>query len=220
MTSPTDHSSLGEGEIRDRIHKLSAAHDLLLSSLHDLTDEQCRQPSRLPDWTRGHVLTHLARNAEALNRLATGLVSGIPGVMYPDGPAGRNADIEAGSGRPASALVAHIAVASAVLDITIAQVTLASWQTGSIRGVTTDWPASQLLFMRRREVCAHLVDADVGVSFADLPADYLQSEVEWGRPRVVEAGAESALDSLPPAAAAAWVLGRETPPGLPAINWG
>jgi maleylpyruvate isomerase len=220
MTSPTDHSSLGEGDIRDRINKLSAAHDLLLSSLHDLTDEQCRQPSRLPDWTRGHVLTHLARNAEALNRLASGLVSGVAGVMYPDGPARRNADIEAGSGRPASALVAHIAVASAALDITISQVTLASWQTGSIRGVTTDWPAPQLLFMRRREVCAHLVDADVGVSFADLPVDYLQAEVEWGRPRVVEAGAEAALNSLRPAAAAAWMLGRETPPGLPAISWG
>jgi maleylpyruvate isomerase len=220
MTPPTDPSSLGEGDIRDRITNLSAAHDLLLSSLHDLTDEQCRQPSRLPDWTRGHVLTHLARNAEALNRLATGLVSGVPGVMYPDGPAGRNADIEAGSARPAVALIAHIAVASAVLDITISQVTLASWQTGTIRGVTTEFPASQLLFMRRREVCAHLVDADVGVSFADLPADYLQAEAEWGRQRVVEAGAEAALDALSPAAAAAWVLGRETPPGLPAISWG
>ncbi|HEX5383496.1 MAG TPA: maleylpyruvate isomerase N-terminal domain-containing protein, partial [Propionibacteriaceae bacterium] len=34
-----------------------------------VTDEQWRAPSRLPEWTRGHVATHIARHADAICRL-------------------------------------------------------------------------------------------------------------------------------------------------------
>ena len=34
------------------------------AAVRGLTDDAARAPSRLPGWTRGHVLTHLARNAE------------------------------------------------------------------------------------------------------------------------------------------------------------
>ncbi len=33
-----------------------------LGALTDLTDEDMRAPSQLPGWSRGHVVTHLARN--------------------------------------------------------------------------------------------------------------------------------------------------------------
>ena len=33
-----------------------------------VADEQWRAPSRLPDWTRGHVATHIARHADGLYR--------------------------------------------------------------------------------------------------------------------------------------------------------
>ena len=48
-----------------------------------LTDSQARAPSLLPGWTRGHVVTHLARNADALRNLLTWARTGIPTPMYP-----------------------------------------------------------------------------------------------------------------------------------------
>jgi len=40
------------------------------------------EPSALPGWTRGHLLTHLARNADALVNLLTWARTGIPTPMY------------------------------------------------------------------------------------------------------------------------------------------
>ncbi|MFF9641495.1 maleylpyruvate isomerase N-terminal domain-containing protein [Kitasatospora aureofaciens] len=44
-----------------RIH---AATGLLLRTAARLCDADARAPSLLPGWSRGHVLTHLARNAD------------------------------------------------------------------------------------------------------------------------------------------------------------
>ena len=56
-------------------------------------------PSRLPGWTRGPVVCHVARNAEGLVRLLHWARTGIETPMYPSMEA-RAADIEAGAGRP------------------------------------------------------------------------------------------------------------------------
>lgn len=41
------------------------AQERLLLRVAGLDDGAMRAPSRLPGWTVGHVLTHLARNADA-----------------------------------------------------------------------------------------------------------------------------------------------------------
>ena len=66
-----------------------------------LDDAAMLGPSRLPGWTRGHVLTHLARNADALVNLLTWARTGTPTPMYPSVES-RNAGIEAGAARPAA----------------------------------------------------------------------------------------------------------------------
>ena len=66
-----------------------------LGALSDLTDEDMRAPSLLPGWTRGHVVTHLARNADAFCNLLHWAESGQEHYMY-DSREQRNADIEAG----------------------------------------------------------------------------------------------------------------------------
>ena len=43
----------------------------LLAVVDKLGDEDLREPSTLPGWSRTHVIGHLARNAEALVRLGT-----------------------------------------------------------------------------------------------------------------------------------------------------
>ena len=92
MTNP------GRDLTRDLAH-VAAQTELLLDTARGLTDPDA--PSLCEGWSRGHVLSHVARNAQAIGRLAGWAVSGTPAAMYPGGAAGRDADIEAGAGRPA-----------------------------------------------------------------------------------------------------------------------
>jgi uncharacterized damage-inducible protein DinB len=55
------------------------SHQRLLESLDSLTDEQARQPSNLPEWSVGHVLTHIARNADSHVRMLQGAERGHDG---------------------------------------------------------------------------------------------------------------------------------------------
>ena len=54
------------------------------------------RPSLLPDWTVGHVLTHLARNADSMDRVLEAAERGDVVERYAGGGAGRDAEIEAG----------------------------------------------------------------------------------------------------------------------------
>jgi maleylpyruvate isomerase len=84
----------------------SATADLV-HSIGGLSDADVRAPSRLPGWTRGHVLTHLARNADGGTRLLTWARTGIPGYEY-ESLAARAAEIEQGADRPAAVLAADV----------------------------------------------------------------------------------------------------------------
>src|SRR3954447_4566989 len=46
-------------------------------AMEQLTDDDLRKPSRLPGWTRAHVVAHLARNADALINLCTWARTGV-----------------------------------------------------------------------------------------------------------------------------------------------
>ena len=80
------------------------AHDLLRSVVADLGDAEVRRASKLPGWSVGHVLTHLARNAEAMCRRIDAAVRSEVIDQYEGGRAGRAAEIEAGANRDAAAL--------------------------------------------------------------------------------------------------------------------
>ena len=50
--------------VAEVLDQLVLATGDLLGDIQDLSETSARAPSRLPGWSRGHVLTHLARNAE------------------------------------------------------------------------------------------------------------------------------------------------------------
>src|SRR5512132_902945 len=77
---------------------VSTATQRLLGDTILVADEQWRAPSRLPDWTRGHVATHIARHADGLYRLTEWALTGERRDMYPS-PEHRASEIEAGAGR-------------------------------------------------------------------------------------------------------------------------
>ncbi|WP_030562861.1 maleylpyruvate isomerase family mycothiol-dependent enzyme [Streptomyces aureocirculatus] len=82
----------------------------LLDSASALTDEEVRAPSPLPDWSRAHVLTHIARSADSRTRLLTAARTGLDLPQY-NGEAHRERDIEEGAGRPAAELVEDLETA-------------------------------------------------------------------------------------------------------------
>lgn len=86
------------------------------------TDADVRAPSMLPGWTRGHVLTHIARNADSIARTLSGALRGEIVARYPHGPDGRNADIEAGAGRGVTELIADVRDSADRLDRVFAAV--------------------------------------------------------------------------------------------------
>ena len=86
----------------------AAAQAALLEDIADLSDEVARRPSRLPGWTVGHVLTHIARNADSLVWRLEGAESGDLRDQYPGGLEQRSSDIEEGAARPAAELVRDV----------------------------------------------------------------------------------------------------------------
>jgi Mycothiol maleylpyruvate isomerase N-terminal domain len=60
-----------------------------------LDDARLREPSRLAGWSRGHVLSHLARNADALVNLLAWARTGVESRMYAT-PGDREEGINAG----------------------------------------------------------------------------------------------------------------------------
>jgi maleylpyruvate isomerase len=84
--------------LADNLTLLAHETSLLMRTAAGLDDESIRVPSLCEGWTRAHVLTHIARNADALGNLVSWAVTGTPRAMY-DSPEARDADIAAGSTR-------------------------------------------------------------------------------------------------------------------------
>ncbi|MGH3882478.1 MAG: maleylpyruvate isomerase family mycothiol-dependent enzyme [Pseudonocardiaceae bacterium] len=128
-----------------------------------------RGPSRLPGWTRGHVVTHVARNAEGLVRLLAWARTGIETPMYPSIQA-RAADIEAGAGRPQADQLDDLRSTAAAFAAAAQELSPKHWEAtvGTRHGPI---PASTVPWMRVREVWLHLVDLNVGIELDVLPGD-------------------------------------------------
>lgn len=128
-------------------------------------------PSLCTGWTRGHVLTHIARNADAVNNLVTWAVTGVETPMYPS-QAARAADIEAGAGRSIPELLADVEEASSRLHQAATQLRRKHESVVMhVDGESVPVRSVHLAGRRLREVVYHTVDLDAGFSFADIPSD-------------------------------------------------
>jgi maleylpyruvate isomerase len=131
-------------------------------------------PSSLPGWSRRHVAAHLSLNAEALGNLVEWARTGAERPMYPSAEA-RNADIEKAATRPADELRIWFDESAAGLVAAMATLTDKQWQAQVRTSRGAPIPASEIRWMRSREVLVHAVDFGAGLTFADLPADFLEA---------------------------------------------
>jgi maleylpyruvate isomerase len=159
-------------EISQALADIQAAAERLLATAARLTDTEVGEPSLLPGWTRGHVLTHIARNADGLANLLRWASTGTEIPMYASREK-RDADIEAGAGRGADALTADVRDSAAAFAEAAATVPERAW-TVLVRALRGDpFPASDVLARRLSEVEIHHVDLAVGYGPADWPAKFV-----------------------------------------------
>jgi len=119
-------------------------------------------PSVLPDWSRAHVIAHLALNGAGLARALEGVLAGNRVPMYVSG-ASRDADIaELAAARPAQ-IRARFAAATSWFQNVADELTDEHWATGAVLRVPDgpEWPAAEVPVARRREVEIH--HADLGL---------------------------------------------------------
>ena len=130
--------------------------------------------SLLPGWSRAHVAAHVARNAEALGRLAAWARTGVETPMYPD-PARRDDDIEISSRRPASDLRTDVAVTAAALDEALAALSGDRWRAQVRSASGRRIPATEIPWLRVREVWLHAVDLDADAALDRIPDGVVDS---------------------------------------------
>lgn len=136
----------------------------LLHTVSALTDDDLRQPSLLPGWTRGRVLQHLVHGAGAMRDL----IEGRPA---------RAGDPAGGDGRSVADLLADLRTSAAALR----EAALAQPEDRWDRPVEVPGagpvPAGQILVRRLVELELHHVDLDAGYRPADWPTTFNELEL-------------------------------------------
>jgi maleylpyruvate isomerase len=202
------------------------ATDRLLHTADTLTDDEVAGPSLLPGWTRGHVLAHVARNAEATVNLLTWARTGVRTPAYRS-PQARADAIEAGSGRRVAEQRRDVRDTAEQFAIAADAMPVEAWL-ATLDLPTGPEPAARIAWRRLREVEVHHVDLDAGYRPADWPPGFahrLLHEVVAGlaarsdapalrlRPDGLEEMHVGDRDrattvSGPPWSLAAWLIGR------------
>lgn len=162
MTSAAEHARRG-------IAASAVATDALATAVDKLDDISVRGPSLLPGWSRAHVVSHLARNADALVNLLIWARTGVEHPMYTS-RADRDADIEEGAIRSYRLLVEDLSAACDRFARAAGTMPDSAWATG-VTTWTATLKAAEVPWLRMREVWIHLVDLDAGVGFDAVPQD-------------------------------------------------
>lgn len=211
---------------RERVESwLDIENQRLLATVDTLWDSDLTAESSLPGWSLGHLLTHIARNADALGNLLHWARTGVETPMY-ESKEQRSDDINIGALRPAGKILADVVDSAARLQAAAAELEAADWtyEVRTAQGRTI--PAATVPWLRLREVAIHHVD--LGASFHDLPPDlvralirdvvnYTRSKRGWPSLRIksIDTGEVSEIGSGPAvditgsqADVLAWLIGR------------
>lgn len=204
-----------------QVEGCAQSHQLLLELADALTDEQCRAPSLLPKWSRAHVLSHLARNAESHAHLLECAERGEIAEQYPGGPVARENGIQSHAHDSAHDLVAALRSSIYALEGAWARASAVAWAGSGRQATGNIIPLADIVFLRWRECVIHLTDLDVGVGPETWPSLYVRTELDrqiklWAsRQPMGMTNFPAAAMELPETTRLAWLVGRAHPAGLP-----
>ncbi|MEL5953446.1 maleylpyruvate isomerase family mycothiol-dependent enzyme [Streptomyces sp. CLV115] len=176
---------------------------LVLAAVADLDEAGFSADSALPGWTRKHLAAHVAANADALCNLVHWAATGERTPMYASAGE-RAAGIAKGTALSAGQLRSWLTASAHRLADGLDRLTDEQWQHRVVTAQGRTVPATELPWMRSREVCVHAVDFATGTAFTDLPDGFLAALADEIRDRRGLAG----LPDGPLPEVTAWLAGR------------
>jgi len=167
--APPDEPAVDLEATLDALHR---SEQRLLRTVDSLTGDQWSEPSLLPGWTRGHVVAHLALNAEGLARAVDGLAHERVVPIYESNDR-RDADIEELSTADAPEIRERLFAAGQLLRDALGSLDESQWA-GTVARLPGGpfWSVSTVPGIRRREVEIHHADLDAGYGRRDWPPDF------------------------------------------------
>ena len=179
----------------------------LVATVERITDEQVRSPSRLPGWTVGHVLTHIARHADGHVRRLDGALRGEDVPRYTGGPAQRGREIDEGARRSVEAILADLDISQRRLEAVWDRSVADGWPHSALHG-DDHWPTTASPVRRLREIEMHHVDLGLGYQ----PSDWPEAYVAWELPKLLATVPPRVQRSDDARALLAWLSGRQPDP--------
>lgn len=211
---------------------LAAATERLLATALALPAADWAAPSLCADWTRGHVLAHLALNAEGLAGVLRGFRDGEAVPMYPS-DAARDGDIAVlATATPQEVLARLVAGCATLAEVVDVAADVPAGSTFERTPGGRLMPADGVPHLRLREVEIHHADLGAGYSASDWPPTtamaFLHDDAqrydgpgfhvvatdEPARWAFGSPAADAATVSGPLGALAWWATGREPAPVL------
>lgn len=178
---------------------------LMTDDIVALDERGYDRPSGLPGWSRRHLVAHVASNAEALGRLLTWALTGQPRPMYASSEQ-RAADIETGALLDAARLTEWFIRSADDLAHAVGELPTDAWDAKVTTAMGRTVPASDIPWMRSREVMVHAVDLVASTTFAELPGDFLaalRGDIVERRGSALPLDADGDPDQV-----TAWLAGR------------
>jgi maleylpyruvate isomerase len=154
------------------LSKIASATEQLLKTAGEFDDADVRQPSLLPGWSRGHVLTHIARNADGGTRMLSWARTGVETPEYASKQV-RAEEIEAGSRRAAKSLLVDVRDSASRFADAYEAMSEEAWSR-SLRWTSgKERPAYRAADARLTEVFVHHVDLRAGFRPGHWPAEFV-----------------------------------------------
>ncbi|MGK4579517.1 maleylpyruvate isomerase family mycothiol-dependent enzyme [Kitasatospora sp. HPMI-4] len=158
--------------MRSIIEEVAHSGARFTAGLAELTDEEVTAPSALPGWTRGHVITHVARSIDAyLWLLAVAATGAEPAPRTGAEELARA--VREGAGRSAAELAADVRSRLGLLAEAAEAMPAERWETQVTALAGWRHPAWYTLRRCLRELETHHVDLDIGYRTADWPGPYV-----------------------------------------------
>lgn len=162
---------------RVRERKREATQALLGDTIR-LGDDQWQEPSRLAGWTRAHVATHVARNAEALCRAVDALLNGRPRMLYAS-RSQADEDIEVGSRRTGLDLQIDLDTSAGRLNAAFDDLEASEIMTPTVLTERLRVPAQWWIVARLSEVVLHHIDLACGLEVDQIDPQLARWLLAW-----------------------------------------
>ncbi|HEY2813465.1 MAG TPA: maleylpyruvate isomerase family mycothiol-dependent enzyme [Acidimicrobiales bacterium] len=207
------------------IRGAAGAQAQLDAAIAGLDDDTTARASQLPGWTVGHVLSHVARNADSHTRRSEAATRGERVEQYVGGYEGRAAEIDAGAARPANEIVDDVRSSAERLMHAWASLPDDAWSFVSPDVGGQERPLRVLPSRRWQELEVHAVDLGIGITHRDWSEEFVEASLPRLRPtldaRLPKAATAPAPGVLDERDELAWLYGRLQRDDLPTLApWG